>query len=124
MDKKTILVVEDEQGMRDALKETLEESGYTTVLAEDGEMGMEMARQHKPDLVLLDIILPKKDGFEVLRELKQDEKLKETPVILTTNLSEPSDIQKALDLGATTYLVKSNYSLSDIIEKIQEILGK
>ena len=122
MDNKTILVVEDEQGMRDALKETLEESGYTTVLAEDGERGIEMARQHKPDLVLLDIILPKKDGFEVLRELKQDEKLKETPVILTTNLSEPSDIQKALDLGATTYLVKSNYSLSDIIEKIQEIL--
>lgn len=124
MDKKTILIVEDEKGMREALKETLEESDYTTILAEDGEKGMEMARQHKIDLVLLDIILPKKDGFEVLRELKQDEKLKEIPVVLTTNLSETSDIQKALDLGATTYLVKSNYSLSDIVDKIREILGK
>jgi len=124
MDKKSILIIEDEQGMRDALKEALEQNGFSTVLAEDGEKGMDLAKQEKVDLVLLDIILPKKDGFEVLRELKQDEKLKELPVVLTTNLSEPSDIQKALDLGATTYLVKSNYSLSDIVEKVKDILEK
>ena len=124
MDKKCILIIEDEKGMRDALKEALEQSGFEALLAEDGEKGMEMAKTHRIDLILLDIILPRKDGFEVLRELKQDEKLKELPVVLTTNLSEPSDIQKALDLGATTYLVKSNYSLSDIVEKIKDILEK
>ncbi|MEA1926490.1 MAG: response regulator [Patescibacteria group bacterium] len=122
MDKKTILIIEDEQGMRDTLKESIENAGYQTIIAGDGEKGIKLAKQYNCDLILLDIILPKKDGFEVLRELKMDEKMKDLPIVLITNLSEPSDIQKALDLGATTYLVKSSYSLADIVEKINNIL--
>ena len=122
MDKKTILIIEDEQGMRDALQEAFENAGYQTILAEDGEKGISLAKQKHPDVVLLDIILPKKDGFEILKELKEDEETRDLSVVLTTNLSEPSDIQKALDLGATTYLVKSNYSLVEIIKKVDEVL--
>ncbi len=123
MNKKTVLIIEDEQGMRDSLKEAFDGAGYETILAEDGEEGILFARQKHPDVVLLDIILPKKDGFEILKELKEDEETKDLSVVLTTNLSEPSDIQKALDLGATTYLVKSNYSLVEIVKKVEEILS-
>ncbi|MEA2006979.1 MAG: response regulator [Patescibacteria group bacterium] len=123
MKKKTILVVEDEKGMRESLQEILESSGYAVVPAEDGEEAIELIGKQKIDLVLLDIILPRKDGFEVLKELKGDEKTKEIPVVLATNLSDPKDIQKALDYGATTYLVKSNYSLEDIVAKVSEVIG-
>lgn len=123
MDKKTILVVEDEKGMRESLQEILESSGYVVVTAEDGEKAIRLVGSQKIDLVLLDIILPRKDGFEVLKELKEDEKTKEIPVVLATNLSDPKDIQKALDYGATTYLVKSNYSLGDIVAKVDEVIG-
>jgi CheY-like chemotaxis protein len=124
MNSKTILIVEDEMGMRDSLKEILETNGYIVVTAEDGVQALEVvAAEKEVSLILLDIILPKKDGFEVLKELKENEKTKEIPVVLTTNLSDPKDIQKALDLGATTYLVKSNYSLADIVAKVDEVLG-
>ena len=124
MNSKTILIVEDEMGMRDSLKEVLETNGYRVVTAEDGVQALEVMEEEKGvNLVLLDIILPKKDGFEVLKELKENEKTKDIPVVLTTNLSDPKDIQKALDLGATTYLVKSNYSLADIVSKVDEVLG-
>ena len=123
MSQKTIVIVEDEMGMRDSLREVLESSGHAVVTAEDGEKALEIISDQKVDLVLLDIILPKKDGFEVLKELKENEKTKAIPVVLTTNLSDPKDIQKALDLGATTYLVKSNYSLADIVAKVDEVLG-
>ena len=123
MDKKTILVVEDEKGMRESLQEILESSGYAVVVAEDGERALELVVSQKIDLVLLDIILPRKDGFEVLKELKENEKTKGIPVVLATNLSDPKDIQKALDYGATTYLVKANYSLGDIAAKVDEVIG-
>jgi CheY-like chemotaxis protein len=110
--------------MRDLLKAILETNGYRVVTAEDGMQALEVFEQEKGiDLILLDIILPKKDGFEVLKELKENDKTKEIPVVLTTNLSDPKDIQRALDLGATTYLVKSNYSLADIVAKVDEVLG-
>lgn len=123
MSQKTIVIVEDEMGMRDSLREVLESNGHAVVTAEDGEKALEVISNQKVDLVLLDIILPRKDGFEVLKELKENEKTKSIPVVLTTNLSDPKDIQKALDLGATTYLVKSNYSLADIVAKVDEVLG-
>ena len=123
MDKKTILVVEDEKGMRESLQEILESSGYAVVTAEDGERALELVVSQKIDLVLLDIIVPRKYGFEVLKELKEIEKTKGIPVVLATNLSDPTDIQKALDYGATTYLVKANYSLGDIAAKVDEVIG-
>ena len=111
-------------GMRDSLKEVLETNGYRVVTAEDGVQALEVMEEERGvNLVLLDIILPKKDGFEVLKELRENEKTKDIPVVLTTNLSDPKDIQKALDLGATTYLVKSNYALADIVSKVDEVLG-
>ncbi len=116
---KKILIVEDEKNMRESLKEAFEEGHFEVLTEEDGENVIDIVKEKEPDIILLDIILPKKDGFEVLSELKGDVNTRNVPVILSTNLSDPSDIQKALDLGATTYLVKSNYSLEDIVKKIK-----
>lgn len=119
-----ILIVEDEPILNKALTEFLTEEGFNVLNAFDGEEAIELTKAKKPDLILLDIILPKKDGYEVLDELRADEKIKKVPIILLTNLESAENIQKAFDRGATTYLVKSNYKLEDIIKKIKEVLGQ
>lgn len=118
---KKILFVEDEPSLQKAVSEILVQEGFKVLTASDGEEGLKMARQ-QPDLVLLDLILPKKDGFEVLKEMKEDEKMKNIPVIVLTNLEGTGDVEKALELGATTYLVKANYELEDVLTKIKEFL--
>ena len=120
---KKILVVEDEATLQKALTEALVQDGYNVLNALDGLRGLEIARKEKPDLILLDIILPKMDGFEVLKKLKKDENVSEIPIIILTNLSDASDIQKTLDLGATTYLVKADFHLKDVLKKIEETLN-
>lgn len=122
MMKKKIVIIEDEASLRNALIDFLSEENFEAIGAEDGEAGLQLAKKESPDLILLDIILPKKDGFEVLTELKNDENTKKIPVILLTNLESPEDIEKAFAIGATTYLVKSNYKLEDIVGKIKETL--
>jgi CheY-like chemotaxis protein len=124
MDKKTILVVEDEATLHEALTEFLSGEGFEVLSAMDGEEAVILATSKKPDLVLLDIILPKKDGYEVMEELKKNEKTKNIPIILLTNLESAEDIQRAFDKGATTYLVKSDYKLEEVIKKIKETLGE
>lgn len=121
---KKILFVEDEPHLQKAVGEVLKQEGFEILAALDGEQGLNLAKKEKPDLVLLDLILPKKDGFEVLKELKADEKTKDTPVIILTNLEGTGDVEKALELGATTYLVKANYELEDVIRKIKDFLKK
>lgn len=119
---KTILFVEDETTLQKSLTEVLKEE-YNMLNAFDGESGLSIARQEKPDLVLLDLILPKRDGFSVLEELKKDESTKSIPVVILTNLENNLEIEKVLNLGATTYLIKSQYSLEDIKNKIKQIAG-
>lgn len=123
MEKKKILIIEDESTLQKALSEFLTEEGFEVFSALDGEMGTEMAKKEKPDLVLLDIILPKKDGYEVLDELKGNDETKMIPVILLTNLESAEDIDRAFEKGAKTYLVKSNYKLEEVVGKIKETLG-
>lgn len=116
----TILIVEDEPTLQKALCIALEQEGYEVKSALEGEIGLKLARESKPNLILLDLILPKMDGFEILAELKKDELTKEIPVIILTNLESSQDIEKALVLGAKTYLVKANYDLKNIIQKVKE----
>jgi len=120
---KKILVIEDEATLQKALTEVLEQADYEVLSALDGEQGWNLAASEKPDLILLDIILPKIDGFEVLRRLKGDEGTKQIPVVLLTNLSDLNDIQKALDLGANSYLVKADFHLDDVLKKVEQMLA-
>lgn len=115
---KKILFIEDEEHLQKLLGEELEDRGFEVIKALNGAIGLKLALKKQPDLILLDLILPKKDGFEVLETLKKDPKTKKIPVIILTNLETAPDVQKALDLGASTYLVKANYKLAEITKKI------
>ena len=121
---KTILFIEDEPTIQKSISRFLEKEGYEVKSALDGEIGLETAKKVKPDLILLDLILPKKDGFEVLKELKKEEATKNIPVIALTNLEESNNIERVLSLGATAYLIKANYKLEEIVEKIKQILNQ
>lgn len=118
--KKTILFIEDQAHFQKLIGQELEKQGFQVLKALDGETGLKKAFENNPDLILLDLILPKKDGFEVLKKLKASEITNNLPIIILTNLEDTPNIKKALDLGATTYLVKANYKLKEIIEKIKQ----
>jgi len=122
--KQKILIIEDEATLQKALQEILLQEGYEVISALDGKRGLELVRSEMPDMILLDLILPKMDGFEVLEAIKKDEKVKEIPIIILTNLGSVEDVQRALDLGATNYMVKADYNLSDIVDKIKKIIEK
>lgn len=121
---KKILFIEDESALQKTFGEILRQEGYEMISALDGEIGLRLAKSEKPDLILLDLILPRIHGFEVLKELKKDELTKEIPIIILTNLERAEDIQKALELGATTYLVKANYTLEEVLKKVKKALGE
>jgi len=120
---KKILFIEDEPALQKTFGDVLKQEGYKIISALDGETGLRLSKTEKPDLILLDLILPKIHGFEVLKRLKEDKETKEIPIIVLTNLERIEDIEKALELGATTYLVKAQYSLEEVIEKIKKTLG-
>lgn len=120
---KTILFIEDEPMLQKTFEEVLTQEGYATIPALDGSIGLQTAKEKKPDLILLDLILPRMDGFQVLQQLKEDEATKGIPVIVLTNLESVEDVEKAIELGATTYLVKANYSLSEVLEKVRQTIG-
>lgn len=120
---KKILIVEDELALQDALRKAFSAEGFEILQAFDGEEALSQARSEKPDLVLLDLILPKKHGFDVLESLKSDENLKHVPVLILTNLEESEDVMKAIELGARGYLIKANYALKEVLAKVKEVLG-
>jgi len=119
---KKILFVEDEPALQKILGEASSKKGYQVIPALDGEIGLRLVKVKKPDLILLDLLLPKIDGFEVLKKVKEDPETREIPVIVLTNLEGIEDVDKALERGATTYLVKENYNLEEVVEKIKKAL--
>lgn len=123
--KNKVLIIEDDDHVSKVYDIKLKMEGIDTFIARDGEEGVKVCITEKPDLVLLDLMLPKKDGFEVLEELKKDSSgCKHVPVIILSNLGQQSDREKAEKLGATEYLVKADIRISDIIEKVKSYLNK
>ena len=119
---KRILFIEDEAALQKTFGDILKSEGFEVISALDGETGLNLVEKENPDLVLLDLILPKIHGLDVLKEIKQNENTKNIPVIVLTNIESIDKIDKALELGATTYLVKSDYSLEDVVAKIKKAL--
>lgn len=119
---KKILVIEDDKFLRELISQKLLREGYDIVEAVDGEKGIEGANKEKPDLVLLDLILPGIDGFEVLAKLKADPKLSNIPVIILSNLGQKTDIEKGIEMGAVDYLIKAHFTPGEIVEKIASVL--
>lgn len=122
--KKSILLVEDDEFLAELYATKLKLEGYEISLASDGEKGLKMVKEKMPDLVLLDIILPKMDGFEILKAIKADKDLKNIPVILLTNLSQKDEVKKGLELGANDYLIKAHFMPSEVVRKIEQTLSK
>ena len=121
---KKILFIEDESALQKAMGKTLEKDGYDIISALNGEEGLRLAQTKNPDLIVLDLILPKLHGFEVLKKLKEDKKTQNIPVIILTNLEATQDVEKAIKMGATAYLVKSSYNLEEVTEKIKDVFNK
>jgi len=117
----TILVVEDDEVLLRALYLLLQGEGYAIASATDGETALSMARRIVPDLILLDLILPKMHGFDVLRDVKADPKIKDIPVVVLSNLGDRTDIDRAKDLGAADYFVKARTDLSVLAEQLKRI---
>lgn len=117
-----ILIVEDDNFLRELIRRKLLKEGFEVSEALDGEDGLKKIKKEKPDLVLLDIILPMLDGFEVLARLKGDAEVKDIPVVILSNLGQKDEVERGLKLGAVDYLVKANFTPSEIIAKLKKLL--
>lgn len=120
---KRVLVAEDDRVLRRACEEILKRGGYTVLSAEDGAAALELARQEHPDLVLLDLLMPKLSGLDVLRSLKAADETRDIPVVILSNSSRAIEMDEATALGAAGYLVKANLSLQDLIEHVRRHVG-
>lgn len=121
---KKIMLIEDEEILSGLLKRKLEENGYEVIVAFDGEEGMEIMKKQKPDMVLLDIVMPKMGGFEVMEKMNKMPglSLKEIPVIIVSNSGQPVEIEKAQDLGIRDYLIKTQFDPQEVVDKVKKIL--
>ncbi len=117
-----VLLVEDDQWIVEMYEMKLKAEGFDVMVALDGKVGLELAIQEKPNLILLDVILPEMDGFSVLRNLKNEPFVRDIPVILLTNLGQDGDVKRGLDLGAQDYLVKANFTPSEVVSKVKSFL--
>lgn len=119
---KKILIIEDDELLRRVITKKLSLEGFEIMEAIDGEEGLRMIREHKPELVLLDLVLPGIDGFDVLAKMQTERGLSSIPVIILSNLGQKEDVQRGLKLGAVDYLIKAHFTLGEVITKIENVL--
>lgn len=121
---KKILLVEDEKLMIELLERKLTQEGYELSIAQNGAEGLEKMKKSKPDIVLLDIIMPKMGGFEVMEVMSKDEELKKIPIIVISNSGQPVEIDRAQRLGAKDWLIKTEFDPQEVIDKVIKQIGK
>lgn len=120
---KKILIIEDEEIIYNLLQKKLTEGGNQILIAKDGVEGMEKMKEAKPDLILLDIIMPRKGGFEVMEEMRRDENLKDIPIIVISNSGQPVELDRAKELGAKDWLIKTEFDPQEVLEKVKKQIG-
>jgi two-component system alkaline phosphatase synthesis response regulator PhoP len=120
---KKILIVEDEKILSDMYAEKFQEAGFSVILAPEAEEGLEVAKKEKPDLIILDILLPKGDGISFLQKIREEPGLSLTPVVVFSNFDDPATKKAAFRLGVKDYLIKTNYTPHEITEKIKGIMS-
>lgn len=118
-----VLVVEDDGFLASAYQTKLTKEGFEVQLANDGEEALDKLAQFMPDVIVMDVVMPRKDGFATLQVIKADDKLKAIPVIMASNLGQKEEVDRAMEMGATEFITKSNLSLADLIEKIKAVAG-
>lgn len=122
-DNKKILIVEDEGILLELLTDKFQNSGFKVKGVQTGEEGLKLALNDRPDLILLDIILPKMDGLTMLRKLRKDSWGKEVPVIILSNLGDHKKVIEAIEIGVYDFLVKSNVKLSEVVDQVRQVLN-
>ncbi len=122
-EKINVLLVEDDSFLANIYKTKFEMEGFKISISENGEIALADVKKKKPAIILLDILLPKLDGFAVLSKLKEDKDTKDIPVILLTNLGQKDDVQKGLDMGAVDYLIKAHFKPSEVVDKVKKVLS-
>ena len=120
---KKILIIEDEELLYNLLQKKLEAEGYEVSIAKDGVEGLGMMKEIKPDLILLDIVMPNKNGFEVMEEMQKEKELRGIPIIVISNSGQPVEIDKARELGAKDWLIKTEFDPQEVIEKVRKQIG-
>jgi len=120
--KKTILIIEDEKDLRFFLSSAFSQEGFEVMEAIEAEEAFEKIKQKKPDLILLDIFLPKKSGFDFLIELKKNPNWEQIPVIILSNLGQREEIERGMELGAVDFLIKANFTLEEIVQRVKKFL--
>ena len=121
---KKILIIEDEDILRNLLEEKLKQKGYDVSVAKDGQEGLSVMPKIMPDLILLDIIMPKVNGFEVMEKMQKSPNLKEIPVIIVSNSGQPVEIDRAKKLGVKDWLIKTQFDPQEVIQKVIKQIGK
>ncbi len=121
---KKILIIEDDPFLSEMYAAKFIENNFETEVASDGKLGLVKIEEFRPDLVLLDIVLPKMDGFEVLKKIKEKEELREIPIVLLTNLGQKNEVEKGLALGAQEYIIKAHFTPTAVVTRVKEILDK
>ncbi len=117
-----VLMAEDDKFISRAYKDGLTRAGFEIIMAIDGNETIKLAKSEQPDIILLDLIMPEKNGFEALEELRTDPETREIPVIILSNLGQDTDIKQGKELGAVDYLIKSNYSMPEVIKIIKKYI--
>ena len=121
--KKTkVLIIEDDSYISDMYRIKFESENFETVVASNGIEGIKFLEKAVPDIILLDVVMPKIDGFSVLKEIKKNSKLDKIPVVLLTNLSQKENVERGFELGASSYIIKAHFTPSEVVEKIKEVL--
>jgi CheY-like chemotaxis protein len=121
---KKILIIEDEEIILDLLQKKLNREGYEVLVARDGDEGLMAVREGRPDLILLDMVMPKMGGFEVMEEIGKDPELKKIPIIIISNSGQPVELDKAKELGARDWLIKTEFDPQEVIDKVINQIGK
>jgi len=121
---KKIIIIEDEETLLNLLDKKLNQEGYEVIVARDGEEGLEKIKSNKPDLILLDIVMPKMGGFEVMEILRKDEELKKIPIIIISNSGQPVELDRAKELGVVDWLIKTDFDPQEVVDKVKKQFNK
>ncbi len=119
---KKIIIIEDEETLLNLLDKKLNQEGYQVDLARDGQEGLEKIKTNSPDLILLDIVMPKMGGFEVMEELRKDQELRNIPIIIISNSGQPVELDRAKELGVVDWLIKTDFNPQEVVDKIKKHL--
>jgi len=121
---KKLIIIEDEETLLNLLDKKLNQEGYSVDIARDGEEGLEKIKNNKPDLILLDIVMPKMGGFEVMEILRKDEELSKIPIIIISNSGQPVELDRAKELGVVDWLIKTDFDPQEVVDKVKKQFSK